>query len=55
MEEKQEDIDIEIEDIVIKEIKEVIIDPKDKEEWDNFNSTWRKKLKEKNKNENQTI
>ena len=37
----------EIEDIVIKEVKEVTIDPKEKEKWDQFNLAWRERLKEK--------
>lgn len=39
--------EIETEDIVIKEKKEVTIDPKIKEEWDKFNLAWRERLKEK--------
>lgn len=39
--------EIETEDIVIEKIEEVIIDPKVKEEWDNFNNKWRNKINER--------
>lgn len=45
MEEEFEEI--ETEDIVIEEVKEITVDPKDKEEWDKFNLAWRERLKEK--------
>ena len=49
MDDTEENIEIETEDIIINEIKEVAIDPKVKEEWDQFNLTWRERLKEKKK------
>lgn len=47
MEEEFEEI--ETEDIVIEEVKEITIDPKEKEKWDQFNLAWRERLKEKKK------
>ena len=44
---ENEDDEIETEDIVITEIKEIIIDEKDQKEWDDFNNKWRNKIKEK--------
>ena len=43
-----DDEEIETEDIIIEEVKEVIIDPKVKEEWDKYNNAWKERLKEKN-------
>ena len=45
----EEDNEIETEDIIIEEIKEVTIDLKAREEWDKFILAWRERLKEKKK------
>lgn len=49
MDDTEEDFEVETEDIVIEEVKEITVDPKDKEEWDKFNLAWREQLKEKKK------
>ena len=49
MDEKEiKEEEIETEDIIIEEVKEVINDPKVKEEWDNYNNAWKEKLTEQN-------
>lgn len=55
MDDTEEDFEVETEEIVINEVKEIIIDPKEKEKWDDFNSAWRNKLKEKNDKKNEPL
>lgn len=48
MDEKEiKDEEIETEDIIIEEVKEVVIDEENMKEWNEFNEKWRTKIHER--------